>query len=125
MFWTIIAPCIFAIPLYLVVHEGDHFLYAFVLRGHPKLRFSWKSIATNHDFTSGWKFRLVSEAGFGSALIVGGVMTALALLEVWTKWVTTPLVLAYWVVLTVHFWLYPWIATDKANDFNGMCSHNK
>jgi hypothetical protein len=102
--------------LYLLAHEGGHFLAALFLGCKPKITAQSWHIVVSYTYDKQWKRRLISEMGFGAGLMAGlAVMFAFGRIEAF----------AYWCAFTLHFLIYPWTALDTANDFDGMCSHSK
>ena len=110
---------IIAAVLYLLAHEGGHFLCAAVFGLHPKLQAGKWYIRIVYDAPTPDRHRWISIAGFGAGMLVG--LALLALLGTPGAWVGKTFLLCFWGVLTAHFVAYPWLHRDSAsNDFNGM-----
>lgn len=110
---------VIAAVLYLIVHEGGHFLCALAFKLHPKLQVGKWYVRIGYDTPTPDQHRWVSTAGFGAGMLVG--LALLALLGTPGAWVDKAFLLCFWSVLTAHFIAYPWLFKDRAsNDFNGM-----
>lgn len=108
--------------LYILAHEGGHYLTALAMGCNPKIGIqNWRVVVTfDYDHNKAWQFRLISQAGFGVGMIAGWILN---ILLIFTSWANPTFVMAYWLVLMAHFLIYPWVALEEANDFNGMCAH--
>ena len=121
-----------AIALYLLAHEGGHFLTALLRKLKPKVTLDWRdltifgralrvpvSIVIVYDRHKDRDSRWVSTMGFGGGLLVLGVL--LCLEGIPATWVDAAFVRAYHFALTGHFVLYPFKKKNSiSNDFNGM-----
>lgn len=110
---------IIAAVLYLLAHEGGHFLCALAFKLHPKLQVGKWYIRIGYETPTPNQHRWISTAGFGTGMLVG--LALLGLLGTRGAWVDKTFLLCFWGVLAVHFVAYPWLHRDSAsNDFNGM-----
>jgi hypothetical protein len=103
--------------LYLASHEGGHFLTALVLGCKPTFGIERWHFIVSFTWDKPWKQRLISEAGFGTGMLVGLALLAFSGAPIFN--------LVYWLFLTAHFWIYPWTALADANDFEGMCARKE
>ena len=110
---------VIAAVLYLIVHEGGHFLCALAFKLRPRPQVGKWYIRIGYETPTPDQHRWISTAGFGTGMLVG--LALLALLGTPGAWVDKAFLLAYWGVLIAHFIWYPWRMRGRTdNDFNGM-----
>lgn len=115
---------VLSILLYLLAHEGGHFLCALAFRLRPRLEYGKWYLSVEYILPTPDQYRIVSVAGFGAGMLVG--LALIALLGTAGAWVDKGFLLCYWGVLAAHFVSYPWRMKESGhNDFNGLCSHMK
>jgi hypothetical protein len=102
--------------IYIIVHEAGHFILSLILGLHPKITMNGFHIVVKWKNGKEWQHRLISEAGFGSGMIVACVSYLFN--PIWSLYM--------WIAISLHFLIYPWSSRYvECNDFNLLVSIKK